>query len=179
MRKPIKKLLILFLLFVVILIGICFVLSLGYYNPGSTAGVYNFKCASFYGYYCNHPVFDPGSGNLTLTLAQYTGKNWTGWAIGYEPVGANVLTSGLPDAVFSSVSGLSNLSSAQIVQITLSVLRLSLMHNPVGGNLWVCYSNSRGVTGIRGGLGTCVPMGNQSASVKFIQIATVSSNGYG
>ncbi len=164
-KKQTKASISAFIVLIVIAIIAVYLLSV----PANVA--HTFSCSSIYGYSCSNLTYSSLTGNLTGVINQNTGQTWTAWAIVYAPDGVSQSTSGIPDVSFSSISN-SPLSSGQSVEITLPV---SEKHTPIGtrisGSIWICYAIDQDITGMVGALGTCTPLGNRSATVKYIKIA--------
>ena len=125
------------------------------------------------GYFCENVVYSNSTSNLTVLMAQNTWQTWTGWAVGYASNTTTLNTNGIPSITFSPVPGAARLVSGQKVQLSINVSPGSRPNATslylMSGSIWVCYTKDSGVTGMIGGKGTCTPIGNVNAVVKYAE----------
>ncbi len=173
--KEIKKGIKIVLIAVLAIIVLCIIFSLSLF---SVPGVLGTSCTANQGFYCNGLNYSEHTGNLTVTIGQNTGQTWVGWAIGYAPNVTNA-TTGTPMIKFSAASSSPTLYSGQKAGIPSGILSVSKSGTTLGtftfGSLWICYTKSKGVTKIIGGTGVCVPQGNSSAIMNYVEIATLEA----
>ncbi len=127
-------------------------------------------CTATKYFICRNLTFT--SSELTVTIGQKTGLNWSSFGLGYAPAGTPI-NSGVPQGVTFYTANASSsrnvgtsLSNNATVTVQLPISEL----NATKGALWVCYLNS-GLVYVGNG---CIANAGGSGVPSYIEIATVN-----
>lgn len=162
---------------IAIIVVIVVVIGLGIYVliPGPDLATHS-PCVAIPGYYCSSMIYSHVTGNLTGQIGEQNG-NWTGWAIAYAPENTRLNSNNIPNVMFSEVPNVIIINSGTHIYIPNGVLPVSGKNTSIRsetiGWIWACYTISSGVIGMTGGVGSCTPIGNKSATVNFTRIAII------
>lgn len=103
-------------------------------------------CVAGSGYLCSGPSYSHATGNITLTLTQDTGANWTSATILFVPQGTN-LSNGVP--VISWVNGNTisgGLKNGTTTLVTLPASGPVEIGTQINGSVWAQYTTNIGGT---------------------------------
>ncbi len=130
-------------------------------------------CVAKAGYYCSNMLYSNSTGQLTVTIGQSTGANWTGWGVAYAANGTSLASNGAPNIKFYAMTG--SLATGGKETVTFPASGSVPVGSALAGNIWVCYYTTTG-TGVVGGKGSCTQSGGTGTSATiYSQIAAFTA----
>jgi hypothetical protein len=159
---------------VIVLVVVLGIIAYGLFSLGAFSSISSNHdaCIPVSGFLCSNVAY-LATGDITATIGQDAGTNWTGWGVAYAPVGANITSNGSPSVKYYAMNG--SLASGQTKTITLPVGTGVAAGAVRSVDIWVCYYTTTGA-GVVGGTGSCTQAGGAgSSAVTYTKIATLTA----
>jgi hypothetical protein len=173
------------ILIIAVVLGAMF--SLGLFGG---AGVLSTTCIADSGFLCQNLLYSHTTGNLIVTVGQYTGLNWGVAAVEFVPQGTP--TNSIEGTLISNFHSTSNSISFSIdspavvmqylqnggeatLTLPVSAPHNTLIGSTVSGTIWVAYfRDTSGLTQFGNTYIYVPPLGVSSQNISYQQMATVT-----